>query len=315
MEHIPKNKPTLIICNHQNALIDALIIATQIPHYAHYLTRAGVFTGTFINKFLNSLNMLPVYRIRDGWSNLPNNNPIFKKVTKLLIHSQTVVIFPEGSHNLVRRVRPLSKGFTRIIFDALEEKPNLDLKLIPVGLNFIKAEACVDGIAMNVGPPIPIDSFENRKKGEIVAEIKSKAHNALSQLTTHIPADRYDEIVGKIEALNLDYLDPKTINACIATGFENCKPRPQSKLNFIKRILKFLLILNLLIPYLLWKFWVQPKIVEIEFTSTFRFGIAIVIVPIYLIAIFFILSNWIGMQWALYYILFVLALDLLTVKL
>lgn len=315
IEHIPKNAPTLIICNHQNALIDPLLIATRIPQYAYYLTRAGVFTSAFIHKFLNSLNMIPVYRIRDGWSNLTLNNPIFDKVCKLLSNAQTIVIFPEGSHNLVRRVRPLNKGFTRIIIDTLEAQPELELKLVPIGLNFVKAEAFPDSVAMNIGEPILVKIKDYQHKSDWVADLKAQAISAMKTLTTHIPKDQYDEIIQKIETLNLDYMDAETINNCIANNFSNCKKRPNSQLNFLRRALKFLLIINLFIPYLIWKFLIEPKIDEIEFRSTFRFGVAVVVVPIYLVLTVSILSGMIGYSWAISYALFIIGLELLTVKL
>ena len=315
LENISVNKPTLIICNHQNALIDALILATRIPKYAYFLTRAGVFYNTLVNNFLNNLNMLPVYRIVDGWRNLAKNNPVFEKVSYLLSKSQTVVIFPEGRHNLVRRVRPLNKGFTRIIFDTLDQYPELDLELIPFGLNFRKAEAFVDEVAMYIGTPIPIVTSTELNKREKTNQLKADTRSALSKLTTDIPKEYYEETLNKIEDLNLNYLDPKTINSCIANDFINCDSRPKSKLNGLRQILKILLILNLLIPYIIWKYLVEPKIIETEFTSTFRFGIAIVLVPIYLLATFFVLSNWIGFQLALLYVIFVIIIDLLVVKL
>ena len=153
MENVPKNKATLILSNHQNALLDALLIATQLPQFSYFLTRASVFKVPLVSRFLKSLNMLPVYRIRDGWSNLSNNNSIFETCSAVLEQKGTVVIFPEGNHNLERRVRPLSKGFTRIVFDTISTKPQIDLYLLPVGMNYENAKDYVDSAALYIGPP------------------------------------------------------------------------------------------------------------------------------------------------------------------
>ena len=117
-EHIPKDKPVLFLANHQNALLDPLLIATNSERFSYYLTRAGVFKKQWVSKLLNQLRMLPVYRIRDGWSNLTHNNPIFEACSNLLHNKEAIVIFPEGSHNLNRTVRPLSKGFRQYLSRA-----------------------------------------------------------------------------------------------------------------------------------------------------------------------------------------------------
>ena len=42
-ENIPKDKPVLFLGNHQNALLDPLLIAIKCGRFSFFLTRAGVF--------------------------------------------------------------------------------------------------------------------------------------------------------------------------------------------------------------------------------------------------------------------------------
>ena len=315
LEQLPKDKAVLIVSNHQNALLDALLIATRLPKFGYFLTRAGVFKKAFVAKILASLNMLPVYRIRDGWNNLTNNNSVFESVTELFHHNKTVIIFPEGSHNLARRVRPLSKGFTRVVFDTIEKYPDTELSLLPVGLNFLNAEDFVDSAAIYIGQPINAKRYITENRNEGVIALKRDVHNAISNLTTHIPEEHYNETLRKLEALKVDFLNPREVNQCIVSNFNDCKSKPKSKTNGFKRFLKFLLILSVLPPYLIWKYVVEPKINEIEFTSTFRFAIAIVLVPIYLLILGFVLYLLFGFKITLITIASILILELLTVKL
>ena len=64
LNNVPKDKPVLLLGNHQNALLDALLIATKCGRFAHFLTRAGVFQKPLVSNILKSLQMLPVYRVR-----------------------------------------------------------------------------------------------------------------------------------------------------------------------------------------------------------------------------------------------------------
>ncbi|MBN4047076.1 1-acyl-sn-glycerol-3-phosphate acyltransferase [bacterium AH-315-P13] len=314
-KHIPKDKPVLFLSNHQNALLDALLIATKCGRFSYFLTRASVFKKFFVSKLLKSLNMLPVYRVRDGWNTITNNNVIFDSCTEILHQKKAVVIFPEGSHNLNRTVRPLSKGFTRIVFDTLEKYPKTDLQLIPVGLNYINAKNFADSTSIYFGKPIEAKSFVLGNRNEDVLNLKKNIQLEISKLTTHIPTENYEETIEKLDALNINYLNPKAVNKCIANNFEDCKQKPKTNLNWLRFLLKGLLILNILPPYLIWKFIAQPKIKEIEFTATFRFAIAITLVPLYLLIICLVLASMFTLTIGLSYFILVITLSLLAVKL
>lgn len=314
VQNVPKNKPVLLLSNHQNALLDALLIATKCGRFSYFLTRAGVFKNSFIAKILDSLQMLPVYRIRDGWGNLTNNNAIFERCSKLLSKSECIVIFPEGNHNLNRTVRPLSKGFTRIVFDTLEKYPELDLQLLPVGLNFANAKMFPDNTSIYFGKPIEAKHYVSSNKKEDVINLKAKIQSEISQLTTHIPNLNYQETLNKLESLDANFLKPKTVNACIETGFETCKFTKTKKYTFISSVFKRLLVVVLIIPFLVWKYLVKPKIKEIEFLSTFRFAMAITIVPLWLIFCFVIFTVLLGYTAAFCYLSISLCIALLAVK-
>lgn len=315
LENLPKNKPVLVLGNHRNALLDALLIACFTNRFNHFLTRAGVFKKDTVSKFLKSLQMLPVYRVRDGWGNLTNNNAIFEKCIELLNKKETVVIFPEGGHNLVRRVRPLSKGFTRIVFDSLEKYPDMDLQLVPVGLNFQETLGCPDSASIYYGKPISAKQFVSEKRNEGVVNLKTRIQKEIAKLTADIPKDTYEEDLKTLDNLNVNYLNPESVNACIKSNFKDCEARKPSKIRGLRTALRFLLILNLFIPYLIWKKVAQPKIKELEFTATFRFAVALTLVPFYLIVISLVVGLIFTPIIAVGYLLFILILALIAVKL
>ena len=315
LDNIPKGKPLLILCNHQNALLDPLIIAVKYHHFSYFLTRAAVFKSPFIAKILKSLRMLPVYRIRDGFNVISKNNDIFKTCSELLKSNEAVVIFPEGSHNLNRTVRPLSKGFTRIVFDTLELYPTLDLHLVPVGLNYKNPEKFVDEVSIHFGKPLKSQDFVTHDRNLDVVKLKNSVHHSISQLTTHIPASEYDKTLKKLLSLKVDFLNPQQVNTCISKNFEGCSSQKELRLSGLKQFFKILLIINIWLPYFIWKQFIEPKIDEIEFVSTFRFTVAITLIPFYLLIITVLLSLFFSWLWALMYFIFVLGLALLAVKL
>lgn len=313
VENIPRDKSVLILSNHQNALLDALLIATKSPRYVYFLTRASLFKKPMIKKFLNTLQMLPVYRVRDGWSNLTRNNDIFRTCSNLLVKKEAVVIFPEGSHCLKRTVRPLSKGFTRIVFETIEKYPDTQLMLLPVGLNFEDAKAFKDSVSIYFGEPFLASQFLSNDLNKSIVDLKNHVQNKIGQLTTNIPLEDYDNSLKRLEGYQVDFLKPIQVNQCIANGFVNC---PQKSLdNFIiDIILKTLLCVLIAGPYLIWSHYIRPKITEQEFIGTFRFAVAVVLVPVWLLLIVSLLGVYFGWPIAFVYLCFTLCIALLSIK-
>ena len=311
---IPKDKPVLFLSNHQNALLDALLIAVSNERFSYFLTRAGVFKSGIISKILKSLRMLPVYRIRDGWNNLSNNSEIFNTCAELFNKNEPIVIFPEGNHNLKRTVRPLSKGFTRIIFETLEKYPSIDLQLVPVGLNYIHAEKFPDSALLFFGKPIPAKDLITDNRNESIINLKSTIHSEISRLTTHVASKKYDTIIGKLNDLNVNFLKPESVNKTITSNFEFYETSRHNHFSFFRSFFKTILILTLIFPYAVWKLVAEPKVKDIEFKSTFRFAMALTLVPIWVLFLVGVLFINFGWMVSLGYVVLVLCLTIITVK-
>ncbi len=315
VENVPINGPVIFVSNHNNALMDALLIATQSGRFSYFLTRASVFKKPFINALLRSLNMLPVYRIRDGWNTVTNNTAIFESCSSCLSKGEAVALFPEGNHHINRTVRPLSKGFTRIVFETLNSFPSTHLKLIPIGVNYEQADAFADSVMLNFGSEILATNYLDTNQTVEGNRLKQDVWEALTHLTTHIPAGNYDDTLHKLQALHADFLNPEAVNTCISSAFQNCTFNKKSKTNTLKSFFKFSMIVLLIGPYLIWKLLAEPKIKEVEFVATFRFGLAISIVPIWLVFIMLILIGCFGIQIGLAYFILSVLVSLIAVKL
>ena len=258
--------------------------------------------------------MLPVYRIRDGIQTIKKNKEVFEACTELLNEKHSLVIFPEGNHNLKRTVRPLSKGFTRIVFDGLDKYPDLDLQLVPVGFNYKNPERFVDEVSLYIGEPIKAKKYKDYERNVAVVKLKAAVHQSITKLTTHIPHDHYDAILKELIANEVDFLNPQLVNESISNNFKmsGFEKKPQNSM--LRQWFKGLLILNLWLPYLIWKKVIKLKIKEVEFVSTFRFTVVITLVPFYLLVLTSILSGLFGWFIATTYLLMVIILALIVVK-
>ena len=111
-QNIPKDGGVLFSPNHQGAFLDPLLIGSMTPKKITSLTRSDVFGGP-LQWFLDALQMLPVYRIRNGYSNLKKNDITFKKCFELLGEGKFLMMFSEGGHHDEYYLKKLSKGSSR----------------------------------------------------------------------------------------------------------------------------------------------------------------------------------------------------------
>jgi len=300
-ENIPKDKAILFVANHQNALIDPLLIGAITPRELNFLTRADVFNKPFVKWLLSTVNMLPIYRIRDGRIGLSRNEEVFQKCYSILNKNGTVLIFPEGNHNIQRRLRNLSKGFTRIIFGSLKVNPELEIAVLPVGINYTNAKKYASSVHLIYGKPILVNQH-HAKAGINGAslDLKAEVSEAMKQLITHIEnTEQHDEIAGNFS--EDEFLHPKDVNAKLEK-LDHSNNRARSTENDF-HMLKPLIHVNSFIPIKIWTAMI-PKIKEEEFIATFRFTLGITLFPICYVLQAGVIDYFFGSQSASTYLFF-----------
>jgi 1-acyl-sn-glycerol-3-phosphate acyltransferase len=278
-ENIPKKGAILFAINHPNALMDPLFVTSQNPRENHFLVRADVFKKPLVKKALASLNLMPIYRIRDGIQQLSNNEDVFEKCFDILKNKETLFIFPQGSHSRDRNIKPLSKGFTRIVFGALEKYPDLEIAVIPVGITYQNSSSYPSKVSVKYGKAINSNSIlKENVKAKAINILKEEVSNQLKKLTVHIPDDEnYKSILNQLNDANVDYTDVDKVNKMIA---ENNFPKPIKKpINFLKPLF-YIILLNSIFPYLIWK-KIGKNIQEIEFVDTMKYGINVLSFPFF----------------------------------
>lgn len=291
-KNIPKKGAVLFAVNHPNGLVDPLYVTTTNNRQNHFLVRAASFKKPFIKKILESLYLMPIYRIRDGIKQLSNNQEIFEKCYTILNNGDTLMIFPEGSHDKKRTVRPLSKGFTRIVSGALEKYKNLEITVIPVGITYQHPSHFPAKVTVNYGKPIVTrEIFDSNTPAKSINILKGKVSEQLKTLSVHITDDEnYEATLQKLNNAQVDFTDVNKVNEMIKNNLFNAKKSP--KKNYLKPLF-YLIILNSFIPFLLWK-KATKKIDEIEFIDTFRFSFNLFLFPLFLSIRAWIISIYFG---------------------
>lgn len=222
IENIPKDKPVIFASNHQNAFMDPVLIAVQLSKPTYYLVRADVFKKPLVAKIFDSINMMPVYRERDGVDTLQANVAVFNRCYDVLNKNRPIIIFPEGNHGRFKTLRPLKKGFARIAAGAEEKYGNdIDVQIIPVGLNYSDHYNMGAELLVNFGKPIDVDSIltevDNPKQ---INELKTVLEKAMSDAIIDIQLSNYYNTIHELMCIFEEELLVEDKEGTLASKFK-----------------------------------------------------------------------------------------------
>ena len=301
-ENVKGDGPFLFVANHQNAFMDGLLIVTINRVPVHFLIRADIFKKKFAAKVLRFLKLMPVYRIRDGAENLHKNEEQFNECIRLFLKKESVLIFPEGNHGHTRKLRPLSKGFTRIVFEAQRQHPEMNLQIVPTGINYSHHTAFNSRVSIYYGKPIPAAEYFKEPLAVQTNLFRERMAVEIKKLIAHIDDDsRYEEILAKLNATNPDYSDPHDTNQRIQK-IQNGEPVTHTE----PKTPWFYLLTTPLRPLawqinkpveLGWRKFIK-KVKDPVFITSMKYGYGFAIVHIYyvmLMAIAMIFIGWWGL--------------------
>ena len=127
--------PLLIIANHPNSFLDALIIGSYYKRRVYFLARGDAFKKPIHRFLLESLNMIPVYRLREGKEFLHLNDYAFNKSIDLLSKGFAVLIFIEGICINSNELQPFKKGTARILEGIQKQNINPTIHIAGIAFN------------------------------------------------------------------------------------------------------------------------------------------------------------------------------------
>ena len=68
------------------------------------------------------MEMIPVYRLRNGYSNLKKNEEIFDKCYKVLGKGKKMQMFSEGGLHTEYYLKRISRGSSRLVYNAQKKR-------------------------------------------------------------------------------------------------------------------------------------------------------------------------------------------------
>lgn len=199
------NGPCIILANHPNTLMDAWVIGHICKQPIHYMAKATLFNSPFKQKVLRSLNMIPINRKGEGTVQGVANHDSFEACYRILEEGKTLVIFPEGTSHLERHLRELKTGAARIALEVENRNNgNLNLQIIPLGLNYLQAERFRSDILVNVGNPLeaaPYLEDYRRSAGTAAKKLTEQVRIRLEQLLVNSEVKAEERLTEDLHAI------------------------------------------------------------------------------------------------------------------
>ncbi|MDI1354353.1 MAG: 1-acyl-sn-glycerol-3-phosphate acyltransferase [bacterium] len=206
MENIKVKGPVIIAMNHPNAFTDPILITSLThPMKLKFMARGDVFKPGLITSLLESIGIVPIFRIQDGGKEgLKKNEDAYRRVNYLLSKNSKIIVFAEGLCIQERRLRPLKKGVARMVFGAFEAINNEHLVVVPIGVNYSNPSKLRSNAFYNIGEPIRVREFIEAYRNN-----PARANRAfmdvleprMKALVTHIQNPDDDEAVLQVETL------------------------------------------------------------------------------------------------------------------
>lgn len=157
-ERIPAQGGLVVAANHQNALVDPMLLLAAVPRQLRPLAKAPLFRHPLIAPFLRLAGAIPVHRRQDPGSDPARNEAMFRAAADALRAGGAILIFPEGLSQAEPALMPLRTGAARIALtaEAAAGAP-AGVTLLPVGLVYHEPGTFRTGWALVlVGDPVPL---------------------------------------------------------------------------------------------------------------------------------------------------------------
>jgi len=185
--------------------MDALAVLFTHKGQPIFLARADIFKKKFIASLMYFFKILPVYRIRDGFSSLKENDEIFNKTIDVLKNKSGLVILPEGDHAGFRRLRQLKKGICRIAFQSEQASDyNLNIRIIPVGLEFTNYHRFRQVLTVVYGKPIEVSEYNDLYKNspeKALNELRNRLSSEMMRIMVHIESEEDYEAIDELRSI------------------------------------------------------------------------------------------------------------------
>ena len=190
------DKPTILVSNHPNTLLDAIFAAATVSEQVKFLANYSLFKSKFGGWFFNTFYCLPVQRPEDIEGGKTNNKTSIAKSHQHLADGGTLYVAAEGYSIHSLGIRPLKTGAARLALGTEEELDwNAEIQILPVGLNYEEADRFRSNLVVHVGKPYTVKEWRSeyiQDPRSTVKKVTGQLEDQMKSVLLHSDAERTD---------------------------------------------------------------------------------------------------------------------------
>jgi len=282
--------------------MEACLLACFLPRSVYFLTRGDVMKSKRLLWFFYNTHQIPIYRFRDGYSDMRKNVDSFRQCYEVLEDGATLVIFVEGSTSMVKHLRKPKMGFGRIAFGALSRKGGLtSLPITAVGVNLQSATIGGGYAAIQFGETLECSDYladYQINPRETLKACTEKIHAMMQPCIIHLDdvskEPLLNEIIDSAEILMINthdrvlrdqqyayHIDDLDVSSSAPVSRRVCRP-PEGIIEQLQNALLMLCHYTIGVPSIVSRKLAEHLIDQPEFSAPLRIGLAILMFPVWL---------------------------------
>lgn len=196
-DRIPKEGSVLVIANHENNLVDPMLMLAFGAHPVRFLAKHTLFAHFLVRPLTWLVRAVAVYRKEDG-GDARRNELVLERTARRLIGGDVIGVFPEGvCHNDSRR-RRLKAGPARVALWAAQQGGSRAVWVLPVGIHYADKSRFRSDVALLAGEPLRVDPDEppRRLTERMAAALEAVTLNAPSWTAAEAALRRAEMAAG-----------------------------------------------------------------------------------------------------------------------
>jgi len=183
----PASGPVLLVANHPNSIVDAIVVAASVGRPIRFLAKATLFDEPGLGAMVRAGGAIPVYRRQDDPALTDRNARVFEAVHDALAAGDAVGIFPEGLSHSEPSLARLRTGAARIALGAAERR-SIHFPIVPVGIVARQKQTFRSECLALVGTPVLWDDLAGRPESDVeaVRELTARIEQRLRAVTVNV---------------------------------------------------------------------------------------------------------------------------------